>query len=424
MFCFLVENQYAQDGCEHPDFKSLMEFYENFNGNEWDQNYGWIDAFNGSNCDPCNNWAGVFCNDENRVRSISLNNNNLIGDIYNFSFPQLSTLQLNGNVISGNIPDFDSIPKITGIWLEANQLTGTIPNFANIENLQTLSLSRNSLSSQIPGFDKLFNLQRINLGRNSLTGEIPNFEHSPNLYEIHLNDNELSGQIPSFNSQDSITSLLLTRNNLSGNIPSFANQKYLLRFSASDNNLSGDIPSFQDNLKLNWIFLNDNNLTGSIPNFTNHSFLTSLNLENNNLEGCFEGDYFCNTTFSFDNNPRLPWFGDFTNFCAGQSQFNVPCDDGRTETINDIILDDCSCEGELTSNSSAVKINPIRIFPNPTYSILKIENAASESIRIFNEQGVQFAIESLGDFTYNLSHLKSGIYYFVSNDSLFKIIKI
>ena len=59
---------------------------------------------------------------------------------------------------------------------------------------------------------------------------------------------------------------------------------------------------------------------------------------NDNIEGC---------QYDFRNNLQLPWQGDFSKFCNGDTQIGATCDDGDANTTNDRIqMDDCSCKGE------------------------------------------------------------------------------
>ena len=81
--------------------------------------------------------------------------------------------------------------------------------------------------------------------------------------------------------------------------------------------------------------------------------LSQVDVSNNNLSGCFPDTLraYCENTFITDDNPLLPWQGDFSQFCAGETQIGAPCDDGDPFTTNDVIKGNCSCEGSLLTGT-------------------------------------------------------------------------
>ncbi|KAJ4849206.1 hypothetical protein Tsubulata_025969 [Turnera subulata] len=108
----------------------------------------------------------------------------------------------------------DAQPRIVKISLSSKNLTGNIPSvLTKLTGLVELWLDGNSLSGPIPDFTGCTNLEIIHLENNNLTGELPSsLLQLPNLRELYLQNNMLSGTIPSG---------LLDRNmifNYSGNI--------------------------------------------------------------------------------------------------------------------------------------------------------------------------------------------------------------
>lgn len=184
----------------------------------------WINTWNISS-DPCNDaWYGIKC-DSNNVYTLSLQNNNLNGEIPDLSaLTYLQFLYLSNNILVGSIPSSLAITSMLQMGLDGNQLTGTIPSeFANLNLLQTLYLQNNQLSG---GIDFLGNLT--------------------NAVYVYLSNNRLGGTI-----SNSIASLFLLQqlgldsNNFIGTIPSgFAqNQNYLTGFYGQNNQFSGVIDS-------------------------------------------------------------------------------------------------------------------------------------------------------------------------------------
>lgn len=357
--------------CNHPDYEGLMEFYNSLGGSNWNYNKGWKEGAEGTNCDPCNGWDGILC-ENNRVtemllfsdnnlkghipdlrlselKRIRIQNQNIISPIPNFQFiPKLKSLELDSVGLCGIIPDFSNLPKLEILSLKVNNLEGQIPNFSNLPNLTKLILYKNNLNSTIPEFN-LSKLTELWLDSNILYGKLPTFVNCPNLEIIALNSNSLSGLVPNFPNLNKLRYLNLYSNNLAGEIPNFTNLSNLEYLYLGNNKFSESIPDFSNSPLLKIIWLGRNALTGTIPNFDYLANLENLNISNNNLSGCYNESLCKINDFSSVNNPKLPWFGDIDKYCNGESQINVSCDDGLINTNNDMISTDCFCVGQLDS---------------------------------------------------------------------------
>ncbi len=272
------------------DSLALVELYNATDGDNWDNNSGWL-------VEPVAEWYGVTLSDDNcRVSEISLNNNNLIGELLDLNLNNLQYLFLLGNALSGTIPDFTNLNNLQKISLSYNNLSGTIPDFTNLNNLQELSLQSNQLSGTIPDFTNLNNLQELWLWGNQLSGTIPDFTNLNSLQKLNLDNNQLSGNIPDFTNLNNLQELWLWDNQLSGTIPDFTNLNNLQIIDLCSNYLSGTIPDFTNLNNLKNLYLSYNQLSGTIPDFNNLPNLEQLLICPNNLIGAIP---------SFENCPLL-----------------------------------------------------------------------------------------------------------------------
>ena len=218
----------------------LIELYGN-----WGYNTNWLISTY-----PLDQWYDVTIDDEGRVTSLDLSDNQLTGTIPE-ALGQLDSLQ--------------------SLNLARNALTGAIPEaLGQLNNLQVLDLSDNQLTGTIPeALGQLDSLQSLNLARNALTGAIPEaLGQLNNLQVLDLSDNQLTGTIPEALGQlDSLQSLNLARNALTGAIPEALGQLNNLQvLDLSDNQLTGTIPEALGQLdNLEHLSLVGNELTGCIP---------------------------------------------------------------------------------------------------------------------------------------------------------------
>ena len=178
------------------DRTALVALYEATDGANWDNNANWLSDR------PIGEWYGVIADLSGRVTELSLNFNQL----------------------SGEIPaELGNLANLELLELEGNRLTGEIPaELGNLANLRYLDLWQNQLSGEIPAeLGNLANLRGLLLGRNQLSGEIPaDLGNLTNLEALFLEDNRLSGEIPAaLGSLASLTNLDLADNQLNGCVP-------------------------------------------------------------------------------------------------------------------------------------------------------------------------------------------------------------
>ncbi len=135
----------------------------------------------------------------------------------------LRILALDQNQLSGEIPDeLGNLVQLEELYLELNQLSGAIPeNFQNL-NLFTLNLGGNQLSGNLPEFmGQQTNLIVLNLWGNLFEGAIPaTFAELTNISTLDLSNNFLSDTIPAeLGNLGYLSFLYLNYNELSGTIP-------------------------------------------------------------------------------------------------------------------------------------------------------------------------------------------------------------
>jgi Leucine-rich repeat (LRR) protein len=125
-------------------------------------------------------WRGIGCDKGGSLVQISIENNNLRGEIP----PVLSQLM-----------------KLKVLALEKGHLTGCIPEaIGELIHLKRLDLDYNSLGGQecaFPDLSKLVNLEQLDLNDNSeLSGDLTSIRRSTKLLFVSLHNTKFSGIIP------------------------------------------------------------------------------------------------------------------------------------------------------------------------------------------------------------------------------------
>ncbi|KAL5993328.1 hypothetical protein ACLOJK_014252 [Asimina triloba] len=207
---------------------------------------------------------------------------------------KLRYLDLGGNFFFGNIPaSYGNFVQLEYLSLAGNDLRGRIPGeLGNLSNLKELYLGYfNVFEGGIPKeLGKLVNLVHIDLSSCSLDGLIP-----PELGNLQLLDtlflqtNLLAGPIPKqLGSLASVVNLDLSNNALTGEIPyEFINLRELRLLNLFMNRLHGSIPDFIADLpNLETLGLWMNNFTGVIPEkLGENGKIQILDLSSNKLTG-------------------------------------------------------------------------------------------------------------------------------------------
>jgi hypothetical protein len=99
----------------------LALFFYQTGGESWSNSNGWLTL-----SDHCT-WAGIECGTDGRVETISMNQNNLSGEIPNAlsNLEHLSVLKLFDNALEGTVPtSLYQLPNLIFLDMEANNLSG------------------------------------------------------------------------------------------------------------------------------------------------------------------------------------------------------------------------------------------------------------------------------------------------------------
>lgn len=212
------------------------------------------------------------------LRSIDFSGNNLIStidaEIYT-ALPNLDTLDLSQNELTGNIPsEFLNIPSMKQINLAQNQFVGTLSNDVTYsEHLEMLNVGDNLLQGTIPpNILQLDKLKELDFSRNNFNGKIPEgWENLKLIEKIDFAQNRLTGSIPwTMLTSENIEHLMLQSNILTGSIPiEIGTLQKAKTIALNDNALKGSIPKeFEKLVHLNRLHLQNNQLTGEAPDVT------------------------------------------------------------------------------------------------------------------------------------------------------------
>ncbi len=291
VFAFLLASNLDGQCDRVSDSLTLVQFYQATNGpnwvTPWDLN------------SPISTWYGIRLSTEGCVEVMDLDPDD-DNDISTGFFD----LGINGK-LTPSLKDLKFLKKL--IIYNAILTDSDLDILADIPSLDTLSIRNSELTGTLPtSILALENLTYLSFTQNNLTGEIP------------LEYSEFKN----------IKRLFFSANNITGTVPTGLTQlDSLVAFGASSNDLEGTIP---EGFEL-------------LPNFL------GLALSNNDLSGCIPSGLVdsCHISLFLQDNPKLPYSGDFEDACSLTEQIGAPCDDGYLGTVNDSISEDCGCYGEV-----------------------------------------------------------------------------
>jgi hypothetical protein len=234
----------------------LLDLYASTDGDNWLSNTGWLGAA-GTEC----TWYGVVC----------------VGD-------HVTQLSLNGDNLTGSLPDLAALTELQSLWLVDNHLSGPLPDLLFFSKLQNVIVRGNQFSNTFPAWDPTAPLVAIDAGNNAFTGSIPTLSSTPTLQSAKFDGNWFTGPIPALSALTNLKHFTADGNQLTGPIPSLAGLILLKEFTVSGNDLTGTMPSIASLAALETFDVSDNHLSGPLPTAYPAS-LRSFHASNNSLSG-------------------------------------------------------------------------------------------------------------------------------------------
>ncbi|OAY67163.1 Receptor-like protein 12 [Ananas comosus] len=301
------------------------------------------------------------------IEMIDLSNNFFTGVVPNVVLPQLDSLFLSNNDISGSIPSAlcDST-FLEVLDLSNNNLSGEIPECIgkSQEYLTIIDMSKNNLVGGIPAsvcsseFVFLFKFSR-----NGLSGEFPLLQNCRGLVILDLGYNKFSGVIPLWigESLTHLTILDLRSNMFSGSISQqLAQLGYLQILDLSSNNLSGQIPRSFGNFS--WRALKKGK-TDRIDNASSVGYIISLSLDVKGEELTFWKILYLVESIDLSNNNLSGEIPDeitdlqtlqYLNFSRNNLIGHIPEQIGKMESLETLDLAMNNLSGDIPQSLSTL----------------------------------------------------------------------
>ncbi|XVF42275.1 hypothetical protein PTKIN_Ptkin01aG0347800 [Pterospermum kingtungense] len=228
--------------------------------------------------------------------------------------PDVATLFFSNNSFSGSLSHFLcdyklGEPKLFLLQLETNLLSGEIPDcWLNWQSIRVLNLGTNNLTGKIPDSLGYLGFMFLNLRNNNLSGKLPwTLQNNSDLFMLDVGENQFSGNIPKWIGETlpNIVILSLRSNSFDGHIPQeLCRLGSLQILDLGDNKISGAIPKCFENLTAMATKPNDTDavinyfvygefirsellvMKGRIDEYsTTLSLVTTMDISSNNLIG-------------------------------------------------------------------------------------------------------------------------------------------
>ena len=289
--CLFLQGQTLQQ-----DSLILVEIYNATDGNNWNNDQGWLDG-------PLSSWNGVKVNN-NRVTELDLRvfglKANIPDALYNLSALEVFRMRETSDFVVVN-DKVRQLTKLEKFEMEGVRVDTDFSIFCELENLNFLGIRRTNITQDLPDCLKDTGISQLNLSDSSLPNNaIPAIvADMQNLTFLALKGSGIEGPIPPFLCELNFTILNLSENKFTGQIPTCLNQNNsmssLILFS---NQLEGDVPNELLRTDIRTLNLGENNLSGTLDNWPQTTELTTLNIVNNNYSGTvnfdiFSGDIAC-----------------------------------------------------------------------------------------------------------------------------------
>ncbi|KAG2384547.1 uncharacterized protein HKW66_Vig0146890 [Vigna angularis] len=236
------------------------------------------------------------------IKELHLEGNHISGTLPDLStFSVLKSLDLSFNQLNEKITEGTKLPfQLEYLSIASNYLEGGISkSFGNACALSTLHMRNNNLSDELStiihhlsGCTK-YSLQELSLEGNQINGTLPDLSTFSALKSLDLSFNRLNEKITEGTKLPfQLKSLSISSNFLEGGIPkSFGNACALSTLEMSDNNLSDELSLIIHHLSgcarysLEQLYLSMNKISGTLPDLSIFSSLKGLIVDGNMLNG-------------------------------------------------------------------------------------------------------------------------------------------
>ncbi|XVE89965.1 hypothetical protein DITRI_Ditri20bG0038800 [Diplodiscus trichospermus] len=265
--CQTIELGYWSLG---PKFPSWLQFQKDLST---------LDISSAGISDVVPSW---FWNFTSKMVSLNISHNQLEGEIP--FLPVHKLVDLRSNRFTGPLPII--LPDVATLFFSNNSFSGSLSHFLcdyslGEPKLFLLQLETNLLSGEIPDcWLKWQGIRVLNMGNNNLTGKIPDSLGYLGFMFLNLRNNKLSGELPlTLQNNTDLFMLDVGENQLSGNIPKWIGESLpnLVILSLRSNHFDGHIPEELCELgSLQILDLGDNKISGTIPKcFQNFSAMVT-----------------------------------------------------------------------------------------------------------------------------------------------------
>nr|GEX08814.1 leucine-rich repeat receptor-like serine/threonine-protein kinase BAM3 [Tanacetum cinerariifolium] len=288
LFVIITTLCFSIPTCVSTDFDALVTLKQGF-----DSIPSALNTWNSSNPTSFCSWDGIKCF-QNRVTSLNLSNMRIHGSVSLVfsSLDRLTDLSLDGNNLTGEI-DISNLTSLQFLNISNNAFSGGLDwNYSNLQNLEVIDVYNNNFSFPLPTrITSLKKLKYLDLGGNFFYGRIPvTYGEMVTLEYLSLAGNDLHGKIPAeLGNLTNLKELYMGYFNVfEGGIPKeFGKLVNLVHLDLSSCEMDGPIPPELGNLhSLDTIFLHINLLSGPIPRqLGNLTSLVNLDLSANALSG-------------------------------------------------------------------------------------------------------------------------------------------
>ncbi|XP_022719111.1 LRR receptor-like serine/threonine-protein kinase FLS2 [Durio zibethinus] len=212
-----------------------------------------------------------FWNFTSKMVSLNISHNGLEGEI--LFLPVHKLVDLRSNRFTGPLPGV--LPDVATLFFTNNSFSGSLSHFLcdyklGKPKLFLLQLETNLLSGEIPDcWLKWRGIRVLNMGNNNLTGKIPDSLGSLGFMFLNLRNNKLSGELPlTLQNNRDLFMLDVGENQFGGSIPKWIGESLpnLVILSLRSNSFDGHIPEELCQLSsLQILDLGDNKISGAIP---------------------------------------------------------------------------------------------------------------------------------------------------------------